>query len=60
MAVTDDRAERDTVISVGGSASSCLNFIQEVENTLKELADDVKDYNRRERYKFQRRKRGES
>ena len=60
MAVTDDRAERDTVISVGGSASSCLNFIQEVENTLKELADEVKDYNRRERYKFQRRKRGES
>ena len=42
MAVTDDRAERDTVISLGASASSCLNFIQEVENTLKELADDVR------------------
>jgi predicted RNA-binding protein with PIN domain len=58
MAVTDDHAERDTVISLGGSASSCLNFIQEVENTLKELADDIKDHNRRERHRFQRRKKG--
>jgi predicted RNA-binding protein with PIN domain len=42
MAVTDDHAERETVISLGGSASSCLNFIQEVENTLGDLADDIK------------------
>jgi len=56
MAVTDDHAERETVISFGGSASSCLNFIQEVENTLGELADDIKDHNRRERHKFRRRK----
>jgi len=56
MAVTDDRAERDTVISLGGSASSCLNFIQEVENTLKELGDEIKDHNRRERHRFQKRK----
>ena len=52
LAVTDDLAERETVISVGGSASSCLNFIQEVENTLGELADDIKDHNRRERQRF--------
>src|SRR5438552_10898941 len=32
MAVTDDHAERDTVISMGGSACSCLNFIQTVES----------------------------
>jgi predicted RNA-binding protein with PIN domain len=56
MAVTDDHAERETVISLGGSASSCLNFIQEVENTLGDLADDIKDHNRRERHKFRRRK----
>src|SRR5262249_48748736 len=34
LAVTDDLAERDTVVSLGGSASSCLSFIQTVENTL--------------------------
>jgi uncharacterized protein len=52
LAVTDDNAERDTVISMGGMASSCLSFIQTVENTLKEQARDIKNYNRRERTKF--------
>lgn len=52
LAVTDDHAERDTVIAMGGMASSCLNFIQTVENTLKEQASDIKNYNRRERNKF--------
>jgi len=56
LAVTDDLAERDTVISLGGNTSSCLSFIQTVENTLGELADDIKDHNRRERHKFQRRR----
>ena len=55
LAVTDDRAERETVISLGGLASSCINFIETVENTLAELADDIKDHNRRERHRFQRR-----
>ena len=56
LAVTDDFAERDTVTSLGGSTSSCLSFIQSVENTLAELADDIKHHNRRERHKFQRRR----
>lgn len=56
LAVTDDLAERETVLSLGGLASSCLNFIQTVENTLSELADDLKTYNRQERHRFQRRK----
>jgi predicted RNA-binding protein with PIN domain len=56
LAVTDDFAERDTVVSVGGSTSSCLNFIQSVENALAELADDIKHHNRNERHKFQRRR----
>jgi predicted RNA-binding protein with PIN domain len=56
MAVTDDHAERETVISLGGSASSCWNFIQAVERTLAELASDIKDHNRRERQRFQRNK----
>jgi predicted RNA-binding protein with PIN domain len=56
LAVTDDHAERDTVISFGGSASSCWNFIQSVENALAELGDDIKHHNRRERHGFRRRK----
>jgi predicted RNA-binding protein with PIN domain len=52
LAVTDDHAERETVISFGGLASSCANFIQEVENTLAELKDEIKSHNRRERHKF--------
>lgn len=54
MAVTDDLAERDTVISLGGLASSCANFIQGVQSALAEQADDLKDYNRQERHRFGR------
>ena len=54
LAVTDDFAERDTVISLGGSTSSCLSFIQTVANTLGELADDIKHHNRKERHRFQK------
>ena len=56
LAVTDDLAERETVISLGGMASSCRNFIQTVENALAEMADDIKQHNREERHRFQRRK----
>src|SRR6267142_6564869 len=48
LAVTDDFAERDTVISLGGMASSCSSFIQTIESTLAELADDIKHHNRQE------------
>jgi len=54
LAVTDDLAERETVISLGGLASSCWNFIQTLENALAELADEIKHHNRRERNRFQR------
>ncbi|HTL18196.1 MAG TPA: NYN domain-containing protein [Patescibacteria group bacterium] len=56
LAVTDDNAERETVISLGGLASSCANFIQDVENTLAELTDDIKDHNRREQQRFRNRR----
>jgi predicted RNA-binding protein with PIN domain len=52
LAVTDDHAERDTVINLGGLASSCRNFIMDVENALAELTNDIKDYNQRERHRF--------
>jgi predicted RNA-binding protein with PIN domain len=56
LAVTDDIAERETVSNMGGMSSSCWNFIQTVESTLKEQADDIKQLNRRERTKFHRKK----
>ena len=56
LAVTDDFAERDTVISLGGMASSCANFIRTVQNALAELADEVKHHNRNERHKFERKR----
>jgi predicted RNA-binding protein with PIN domain len=54
LAVTDDNAERETVMTLGGAASSCLNFIKDVENTLGEMADELKDYNRKERNQYRR------
>ena len=54
LVVTDDYAERDTVLSLGGMASSCLNFIQTIETTLAELKRDLKRHNRKERDRFQR------
>jgi uncharacterized protein len=56
LVVTDDNAERETVLSLGGSVSSCWNFILTVENTLAELGEDINNHNRRERHKFRRRK----
>jgi predicted RNA-binding protein with PIN domain len=56
LAVSDDRAERETVSSLGGLGASCWNFIQDVENTLAELTDDIKQHNRKERHRFQRRR----
>jgi predicted RNA-binding protein with PIN domain len=54
LAVTDDNAERDTVIALGGSASSCLNFISEIESALAVSAADLKHHNRTERNRFNR------
>jgi len=54
LAVTDDHAERDTVIALGGLAASCANFIQTVGSTLAELQEDISHHNRRERNKFRR------
>ena len=55
LAVTDDNAERETVISLGSMASSCGNFIQTVESTLAGLTEDIAQYNRRERQRFGKR-----
>jgi len=54
LAVTDDLAERDTVTGMGGLASSCANFICMVEGALTELRDELRNYNRAERNRFNR------
>jgi hypothetical protein len=52
LVVTDDYAERDTVLSMDGLATSCLNFIADVEKVLREQTRDIALHNRRERAKF--------
>jgi len=54
LVVTDDHAVRETVLSLGGLASSCLNFIQTIESTLGELQRELKHHNRKERQRFRR------
>lgn len=48
LVVTDDLAERNLVISLGGMASSCENFIRTVESALNDLQGEVNKYNLRE------------
>ena len=55
LAVTDDYAERDTVIAMGGMASSCQSFIQSIEMALDEQKRDIQHLNRRERTRFKNR-----
>ena len=52
LAVTDDSAERDTVLAMDGLAASCLNFIRDVEKVLQQQERDITQHNRRERAKF--------
>ncbi len=55
LIVTNDVAERETVIAVGGMAASCLNFIRTVENATADLQDHLKHHNRKEQNRFARR-----
>ncbi len=52
LAVTNDHAERDTVLAMGGFASSCDSFIQAVQNTLRDLEREVKNYNSAEKRRY--------
>jgi uncharacterized protein len=54
LAVTNDNAERETVGSMGGMASSCENLIATVEDALQDLTHEIKHYNRRERSGFRK------
>ncbi|MDE3066570.1 MAG: NYN domain-containing protein [Verrucomicrobiota bacterium] len=55
LAVTDDRAERDTVTGLGGLALNCASFIRMIEAALAELRGEMQRHNRAERNRFQRR-----
>jgi len=52
LAVTNDNAERNLVIHMGGLAESCGNFVHTVEATLAGMADDVARHNRQERQRY--------
>ena len=54
LVVTDDSAEREIVGAMGGSVSSCANFIRAIENALTELHDELRNRNRLERNRFKR------
>jgi uncharacterized protein len=54
LVVTDDHAERDTVISLGGLAASCDTFIAMAAGALGDLAEDIKRYNSRENRRYKK------
>jgi predicted RNA-binding protein with PIN domain len=52
MAVTDDNAERDIVIGLGGHACSCENFIRMVAGEMADFQETLKHYNRKEQNRY--------
>jgi hypothetical protein len=52
LVVTDDSKERETVLSFGGMATSCRNFIAEFEAAQRSVAEDVHRQNQRERTRY--------
>ncbi len=56
LVVTDDRAEQQTVIALGGMAIGCQAFIQMVEQAIGELQDKINRFNKCELTRFKRQK----
>ena|SRR5438552_1310852 len=54
LVVTDDLAERDTVLSVGGTAASCANFFDTIQAKLRDMQSNLKYHNERELKRFKR------
>ena len=54
MAVTNDYAERETVISLGSSACSCENFIRMIDENVGGMQVNLKELNARERKGYRR------
>ena len=54
LTVTNDYAERETVISLGGSACSCENFLDMLNDTVDDMHVGVTQHNKRERKGYRR------
>ena len=54
LAVTNDYAERETVISLGGSACSCENFLDMLNHTMDDMHVGVTEHHKRERKGYRR------
>ena len=54
IAVTNDYAERETVISLGGSACSCENFILMIKESLNEMENLLKSSNQSQFKKYKK------
>ena len=54
LVITNDYAERDTVMAMGGLAHSCEEFIQIVQDTLGKQDREIDRHNRRESLRFKR------
>lgn len=52
LVVTDDLAERDLVLGLGGLVSGCAVFIDQVRDALGDSAEDLRRHNRREKERF--------
>jgi predicted RNA-binding protein with PIN domain len=55
LVVTDDYAERNMVSGFGGSVASCNNFIRMIDDALTALKENLKNHNRAEQNRFNRR-----
>ncbi len=54
LVITDDLAERDMVIGMGGTAASCATFIEMIGAALRDLERDLSNYNSREKRRYRR------
>lgn len=55
LVVTDDFAERNMVSGFGGSVASCDNFIRMIDSALASQSENLKNHNRAEQNRFNRR-----
>ncbi len=56
VAVTNDRAEQDTVRAMGGYAVRCEEFVTQIKKVLSEQESFIRDHNKKERRAFQHKK----
>jgi predicted RNA-binding protein with PIN domain len=54
LAVTNDFAERETVINLGCSACSCENFMEMLDDTVGDMQVGMAEHNKRERKGYKR------